>query len=356
MSVKRRPASAVGAACMLVSLALPAPARAGDSCTTHSSFVRLVAAPEASSWVEKLTPHLRAELDARDIGICGGDTEPERQELAEISLARTSADSDAALVVTIRDRVTDKSVSRTLDLGGLPADTRLLAIATSIDELLRASWLETLLTRPKESTPAPVRRAVENSLPAPPPTVTPVVLLAPRRVHAELGVDGLASFFARGRTGFGLDLHGTYWVSRRLGGYARAGFSRGLREDGFSGAIAAHQLRAGAGATAALLPAHERLGLRVEAGLDVSRVSFRGVALDRTIALATAPLFAMTAALGLRSWVDTGQIRWLLGVAAQYAVVSAVGTESLAGARPSVDVTGIDGLGFEASLGAAWRF
>lgn len=103
----------------------------------------------------------------------------------------------------------------------------------------------------------------------------------------------------------GFDVMGALWLGRRLGGWVRVGVSRGAREDSVNGAIAA--------------------------------------------------LLALQASLGLRSWVDLGHVRVLVGVAGQYALVPAVGTDQTLPGR-KIEVTGVKGVGFEASAAAAWPF
>ena len=105
----------------------------------------------------------------------------------------------------------------------------------------------------------------------------------------------------------------------------------------------------------AFVPAGERVGVRAEAGLDAMRVGFRGEALERAVVRATPALLALQASLGLRSWVDLGHVRVLVGVAGQYALVPAVGTDQTLRGR-KIEVTGVKGVGFEAAAAAAWPF
>lgn len=126
-------------------------ARGEDTCISHLSYVHLASSDAGDRLVEALAPHLRAELHGRDIGVClgeeGDSANARRDPVAEILLH----DDGQTVTITIHDLVTDKRVERELDLASLPADTRLLAIATSVDELLRASWLETLLVSPRRA-------------------------------------------------------------------------------------------------------------------------------------------------------------------------------------------------------------
>ncbi len=320
---------------------------AEDVCTAHVSFVRLRSLDAASqTLVETLAPHLRAELHARDIGVCTDDSATvARQPIAEIFLH----DDRSSVTITIRDLVTNKRIERVLDLASLPADTRLLAAASSVDELLRASWLETLLTPSRPQAPAPVVRAVQASLPPAP------LRLESRRVHGELGASLVSALVPGLRTAYGLDAHVGAWLTPHFGAYARSGVTRGVHQSSLNGSAAADVFRGGAGGFASIVPAADRVGLRVEAGLDVLRVSFRTEASEGGRARASPALAALDASLGLRSWVDLGQVRALVAVAGHYAVVPAVGTDATVQGENAV-VTGVKGVGLEASVGAAWAF
>lgn len=69
--------------------------------------------------------------------------------------------------IEVHDAVTDKRVSRDVDLSGIPEDGHALALAVASDELLRASWSELALRRRAQgSAPAPpeVNAAVQDVL------------------------------------------------------------------------------------------------------------------------------------------------------------------------------------------------
>lgn len=202
---------------------------------------------------------------------------------------------------------------------------------------------------PLSVAPASVTRAVQASLPAPSPPPRR------RRVRGELGASVVSALVPGLRTAFGLDAKASLWLTPRFGGYARAGFTRGSREKSFHSSAASDVLRGGVGGFAGLVPGHERVGLRVEAGVDVLRVSFRGEALERGMVHAAPALAALDASLGLRSWIDLGPVRALVALAGHYAVAPAVGTDQTVQGEKS-KVAGVKGVGLEASMGAAWVF
>lgn len=61
-----------------------------------------------------------------------------------------SSVGEADVTLEIADRATEKSLSRHLPLETFPADSRALALAVALDELLRASWLELSLAQARE--------------------------------------------------------------------------------------------------------------------------------------------------------------------------------------------------------------
>lgn len=342
--------------------ALCVAAEARATCDEGASFVRVTASEpvpageRTRALVDSLVPHLRAELHARGIGVCAESEPASSSPIALIVFQYVGVVDDAKLSITIVDRVTDKSVVRVLDLSTLPVDTRLLAVAASVDELLRASWLETLLA-PRTPPPTPVQRAVVSSLP---PVPVAVAKPLPRRIHGELGVDTVATLVLGLRSAFGGDVHAAYWPTSRWGLLARAGGSGGLAEESVNGTVASDLLRAGAGVAFALVPVHEKIGVRAEVRVDAGRVTFRGAPDERGTLRSSTALFTATSSLGVRTWLDlahgaAGSLRGFVGVAGSLALLPAVGTDRTVSGT-ELEVSGISGFGFDAALGAAWAF
>lgn len=74
--------------------------------------------------------------------------------------------ADFQLALEVEDAVTVKKVVRNLDLQEIPEDSRALAIAIHIEELLRASWAEVLLQRqaPGEKRAPPPPKVVQKTV------------------------------------------------------------------------------------------------------------------------------------------------------------------------------------------------
>jgi hypothetical protein len=113
---------------------------------------------------------LRAGLSQRGIAVCEAEKAPANAPIATVELLPPEGDR-VSIVVSVADRVTDKRVSREIDLEALPPDARPLSLAIAADEVLRASWAELALTSaPPAKIPVPdeVKTVVHESLVEPP--------------------------------------------------------------------------------------------------------------------------------------------------------------------------------------------
>ena len=172
------------------------------------------------SWSERLEQDaledLKAGLATRHIETCAQGQGPERPPVAAIIISSGSSES-VQVTVEIRDAVTEKRVSRDVDLSSMPPDGRALAIAVAADELVWASWAEIGYRGTKRRTKAPpqVVVAVEQNL-QPPPTAV--------RVGAQLA----AEHFAAGLTQIGADALCALPLAQRLRLKIAAGARQGL--------------------------------------------------------------------------------------------------------------------------------
>ncbi len=112
---------------------------------------------------------LRAGFAGRDIDVCPTGRGPEHQPLAVVHITSLSPESPS-VSVEIRDTLTDKRVSRDVDLSSVPKDGRAFAVALATDELVWASWAELALERrakPKRKPPPQVQKVIARTLPKP---------------------------------------------------------------------------------------------------------------------------------------------------------------------------------------------
>ena len=327
---------------MLGSLTTTAPARAAEACVaTEGPVVELDVEvdPPDELIATSLAAHLVAELSARSITLCVGSAP--RPAIARISL-RIEHPAHGPMLATIQiaDALTDKRVARTLDLTRVPRDAQPLAVASSADELLRASWAEILVVgapAPKMPVPVAVARTVDASI------IRPSVPAPPSRFEVGAVATG-ASYPAGARSGFGGALLLRYWRTGRLGVHVIAGVDVGLARDAMDGSARADVVYGGGGLTAALLARPARFGFDVDVGAAALAVALSGSAANRARESgALNGSFELRA--GVRGWSQIGGPRWTLGLAAIYVPVP---VRALDGQDR---VTGIGGVGGEVSLG-----
>ncbi len=287
--------AAMAASVAMVLASSLASADAGvDACGAPGRpWIRLETAasePEGINVAEVLR-HVRAELAMRHIDVC---TEASGSPPSATVRIATIATEGVEIAIDVRDAVTNKRLSRTLDLRTLPPDARFLAIAVATDELLRASWIE-LALRP----PAP-------EAPRPPPAILDVVqsdLKVEPRV--ELGAQLAFEWYGGGQEHLGVDVRAGVRPVRRLTAFVRLGLRQGFAIAAPDGSVRSTALLAGLGGRLALTSPSGPLGLEVLGRVDAVRVSFLPTA-DAGAVEHPNQATAVVAAAGFAAWVALG--------------------------------------------------
>jgi hypothetical protein len=208
---------------------------------------------------------LRAGLRLKGIDACRLGTEGGEPPLAVLELEAMEQER-VSVGIEVHDALTEKRVSRDLDLRPVAEDARALAIAAAADELLRASWAELALSdAPEPSRPPPpeVQETMRRSLSA--------AHLSTGRDHA-FGARGAFEHHGAGHTQLGAEAYLGVWFEPRWGFELGAGLREGLRRDAAHGSVQSRALTSSADVTFALLP---RDGLELAAKLGVSLASVR---------------------------------------------------------------------------------
>jgi hypothetical protein len=338
-------------------------------CAVIMSILLLVASPSSSAAddvaacggaghpgivlrAEGMDPELRAHvveqlqvaLGARHFELCS----PERAAGALASLDVTPGGATGvSLTLSVRDEVTDKRVSRDIDLGGIPEDGRALAIAQAADELLRASWAELLVAdapKPKREVPPEITRALpvaEVSAPPPPPARSPML---------EVAAAAAIEHFGSGHTQLGPDLSLGFFPIPRLGAVLRAGVRSAARAEATTGSVDPTSVAGALAVMAAAVPRNGPLGLDGGAELFVTRVHYAADALPGVRARSDSATAVHVAAVASGWAVLTPPLRATLGISlgAPIHTVRAVAADSTIAA-----ISGVL-LGAHLGLGGAW--
>lgn len=293
----------------------------------------------------RTTSQLRAALAARSFDLCEPDNAA--GAIAELDISSGGA-AGVALSLAVRDEVTDKRVSRELDLAAIPEDSRALVIAQAADELLRASWAELLVSdapKPKREVPPEVTRTFPAPETAPPPPA-----ITPRPPIVELGAAVAMEYFGSGLTQLGPDVSVGVFPFARVGAIARAGLRSAARVDVESGSVDPSSFDVALAVVGAALPRTGRIGLDAGTELFVTRVRFEADALAGGRARSESGTAVHVSAVA-RGWaVVAAPLRATLGLAlgAPLHTVRAVAVNST--------VTSVSGLmlGAHFGLGGAW--
>ena len=255
---------------------------------------------------EALRDHLRTQLKARDIDLCVGSAGARKPIATVLLVIERPENGPVRATVRVGDEVTDKRVERTMDLTGMPVDARALAVSSSADELLRASWAELMIAdapEPKMKPPKAVMTAVTSSLQVPEP--------APEERSLQLGLLGSVAAH-RDMLGFGPELFGAYYFNRHLGVVTRLRLGFTPAKDAEHGSVSALSQGVWLGLAWALSPVSDSAGIGLDAGAGVQRVGFDATAGDGAVSSSTADWSAEVSA-GPRGWLDAGPLRLTLG-------------------------------------------
>ncbi len=291
-------------------------ASAADVCPMSPRPVIVLTArvkPPDQVVADALREHLKTQLGDRGIDLCVGSA-GKRKPIGQVTLVIDRPDSGpVTALVRIGDAVTDKRVERTMDLTGMPRDARALAVSSSADELLRASWAELMIAdapEPKMKPPPEVMSAVTSSLVVPEPEpVTPVF---------QLGVLG-STGVSKDMLALGPEVMGAYFFNGHVGTTLRLQLTFTPAKDSTNGSVKASSQGALMGMALALNSVSDPAGIGLDLGAGVRRVAFTASASRGAVEASTADWTAELAG-GPRGWLQSGPIRLTLGVELLYAL------------------------------------
>jgi hypothetical protein len=289
------------------------------------------------AWPESLKASvlgdLRVGLARHGIDACAEGAGPSDPRSAAVRIAWLE-EPRVVVTVEIKDSVTQKRVSRDIDLSSVPSDGRGFAIAIATDELVWASWVELALA-PRATTP---KRS------APPEVVAGVAAELPDEPASRLGVAGALEHFGGGQTHVGADAVLYVPLPARFSLDARAGVRAGGDTASEHGRVLSQALGAAAHLRYALVRASS-LELSALAGARAALLRLEGEA-NPGASDAAASSAVVTARAGVASSLELARGFWLeLGGTAGYALRGFEATDE------GSFVSGASGAELGASLG-----
>ncbi|HEY6557018.1 MAG TPA: hypothetical protein VI072_07080 [Polyangiaceae bacterium] len=287
-----------------------------------------VAAPSPDAELAReIEQHLAAELAPRRLAICG---RAGALAALRVRIERGAAESVIAHL-EVSDAVTRKRLERSLELTHVAEDARAMAVASAVDELLRASWAELQVVDAPAvpaAEPALPRRTRQRELPA-----------------LELGVLGAFSMLPE-REALGGDLFGALWLGSRTFAALRLGGAYGFPRSSAHGSARADDVHAALGGGFSLVPREARFGVALELSAVALRVHFAATP-DEGAFAASQPAWAALASLGARGWARVGPVRFTLGAAALRVLSPIRATDE------GRAVVALEGFGAELTTGVA---
>ncbi len=222
-----------------------------------------IAPPDFPTPANRLLEYLRAELAPHRIAVCENYRPSSKPPMANIRIVHSIANR-VGIEVQVEDAITDKTVTRQLDLTAVPTDAHAMTIALGVAELLRASWAEVNLRRStaaRRAVPTSVRHSLDDDTKRTPTKASLGVHLAGEEFSRRLrqgGVDGR----------FAIDLNDTWQLTLRFGARQAASVQAS------DGLVRADGWLCGIGSLLRVTPATSRASLGVATHLDWAHVQF----------------------------------------------------------------------------------
>lgn len=290
-------AALVGLGCLFTRLGVAAPVGSElgpvDCSNPDVDWISLsIETLREAAWSAKLQQHLGADLAAHQLAVCALGQPHRRAPLANVRIVQ-AGEHDIGMQVQVNDAVTLKTVSRQVDLRGMPQDAHAMTIALGAAELLRASWAELRLAQSHRSgeVPRSVRHAVLQDEP---------------RSSVSLGVRLAGESFGGGLTQGGVDVNLGVGVAPRWDTGVQFGVREGLGVSTSGGRLYSSAWVASGYARFRLGPDNARANLAVVGRFTGAHLQFRAEPKPDWVAR-TDGAFAWMAAFGLLGAVSVSE-------------------------------------------------
>ncbi len=242
----------------------------------------------------RVLQQMAADLGSHGIAVCAAQAEGAPLADVQVALARP-----ATLSIDLHDDVTQKRVTRTLSLAGVPGDARGLSVALAVEELLHASWIEAALapaaSPERDASTASATSVALDPVPRPVPAAVVAtndaeITLLPRAPSTFAALVGAIDHATGGQTAIGGDLR-LAW-----GGRATLGLRVGARASPDTasphGSIRQQELLAGVSGAwafwpppaASVVPRAAPFGAELVVRVDAVQLQLSGVAAPGAVA------------------------------------------------------------------------
>jgi len=230
---------------------------------------------EGASWPVALrwdtSEDLRAGLRLRGIGLCADGQGA--AHVAPVARAVLQAEGTERFEVTIeiQDALTEKRVSRKVELRRTAVDARALVLAQAVDELLRASWIElTIPNAPEPARPPPpaVRKVIQERVHEARHAPVERLQMFGARLASELYLGGLQLFCP--------DAQVAIWLGERLALSVVLGARMSPAIHTTHGSIDASAVVAGGALRAPVWPRTAPFNLLGSVGVQVAALTLTG--------------------------------------------------------------------------------
>jgi len=233
-----------------------------DCTDQRTDWIRLsITATENKDWEKRLREHLNAELARHHIAACDDIPGSSKVPLAIVRVDQSETHR-VGIEVRVEDQVTNKIVTRQLDLSRMPRDSHAMTVALGVSELLLASWAELNLFPLRErvsSVPTSVQHALNEEK---------------KRPVAALGLALAGEEFSGGLRQAGLNVQFEFAMMEGLHLGLRLGGRESLGVTAPDGKVSARTWLAGIAPSLRVTPADALASVSLAAHFDAAQVQF----------------------------------------------------------------------------------
>jgi hypothetical protein len=263
-----------------------------------------------AAFTRAVAADVQAGLAERETDVCPLSAAGHEPPLALIQIEPRGDDS-VSVSVDLNEGGRASHVSRKVELAGMPRDSRAFAVALAVNELLGADWAG---PAPSETAQPSTFEAAASASPLAMETDAAPTPLPQARNPWRLGVGAAVERFQGGQTHWGGDAGLLVPVHERVGLRVAAGVRQGLETEAPNGRVRSRGLSFTSGARYLLLRAPFELGVSV--GAQGEWIQLEGITTDASVSAREFSGFAVYAQAGVSGALRLAGPVWLEAAAA----------------------------------------